>query len=77
MSRAYLKSDWCKYELRMAITEESNINREVVIMTVLEDIPPKELSLDVLQYYKKNSYINKPNTEEELKLYWKMLEKLL
>nr|XP_011420696.2 toll-like receptor 4 [Crassostrea gigas] len=77
MSRAYLKSDWCKYELRMAITEESHMNREVVIMTVLEDIPQKELSLEVLQYYKKNSYINKPNTEEELKLYWKILEKLL
>ncbi|XP_061181210.1 toll-like receptor 4 [Saccostrea echinata] len=74
MSRAYLKSHWCNYELRMAVTEESHMNRKVIIMTVLEEIPKAELSLEVLHYYKKNSYIAKPNNEHEMKLFWKTLK---
>ncbi|XP_062591133.1 toll-like receptor 4 [Saccostrea cucullata] len=74
MSRSYLKSHWCNYELRMAVTEENHMNRKVIIMTVLEEIPKAELTLEVLQYYKKNSYIAKPNNEQEMKLFWKTLK---
>ncbi|XP_048729998.2 toll-like receptor 4 [Ostrea edulis] len=74
MSRAYLKSHWCKHELCMAMTEENHMDRKVIIMTVLEDIPKKELSLDVLHYFKKKSYIAKPNNEQEMKLFWKTLK---
>lgn len=53
------------------------MNCEVVIMIVFEDIFYKEFFLDVLQYYKNNSYINKFNMEDELKLYLKVLEKFV
>ena len=43
LSRAFLKSSWCKYELRMAFTEESYRKRQV----------NHDLTLDVLQYYNK------------------------
>nr|XP_019920817.2 toll-like receptor 4 [Crassostrea gigas] len=71
MSRAYLRSQWCKYELQMAITKERHMDRRLIIMVVLEDIPHNQLSLEVLQYYKKNSYIVKPKNEQELNLFWK------
>ncbi|XP_062591148.1 toll-like receptor 4 [Saccostrea cucullata] len=74
MSRSYLKSHWCNYELRMAVTEENHMNRKVIIMTVLEEIPKAELTLEVLQYYKTNSYISKPNNEQEMKLFLKTLK---
>nr|XP_011420662.2 toll-like receptor 4 [Crassostrea gigas] len=74
ISRAYLKSQWCKYELQMAITEERHMDRRLIIMVVLEDIPHNQLSLEVLQYYKKNSYIVKPKNEQELNLFWKTLK---
>jgi Leucine-rich repeat (LRR) protein len=74
MSRAYLKSHWCKHELCMAITEENHMDRKVIVMAVLEDIPKKELSLEVLHYYKKKSYIAKPDNEQEMKLFWKTLK---
>ncbi|XP_061181209.1 toll-like receptor 4 [Saccostrea echinata] len=74
MSRAYLKSHWCNYELRMAVTEESHMNRKVIIMTLLEEIHRAELSLEVLQYYQKNSYIARPNNEQEMKLFLKTLK---
>ncbi|XP_052720344.1 toll-like receptor 4 [Crassostrea angulata] len=74
ISRAYLKSQWCKYELQMAITEERHMDRRLIIMVVLEDIPHNQLSLEVLQYYKKNSYIVKPKNEQELNFFWKTLK---
>ncbi|XP_062591147.1 toll-like receptor 4 [Saccostrea cucullata] len=74
MSRAYLKSHWCNYELRMAVTEESHMDRKAIIMIVLEEIPKAELSLEVLQYFQKNSYIAKPNNEQEMKLFWRTLK---
>lgn len=74
MSRAYLNSQWCKYELQMAITEERHMDRKLIIMVVLEDIPHRQLSLEVLQYYNQNSYIVKPQNEQELNLFWRTLK---
>ena len=73
ISRAFLKSSWCKYELRMAMTEESYRKRQVVVMVVLEAIPNTDLPLDVLQYYNKKSYIEKPTSQNDMEVYWKML----
>ena len=77
ISRAFLKSSWCKYELRMAMTEESYRKRQVVVMVVLEAIPNTDLPLDVLQYYNKKSYIEKPTSQNDMEVYWKMLENMV
>lgn len=74
VSRAYLRSQWCKYELQMAITEQRHMNRRLIIMVVLEDIPHNQLSLEVLQYYQTNSYIAKPQNEQEMSLFWRTLK---
>ena len=77
ISRAFLKSSWCKYELRMAMTEESYRKRQVVVMVVLEAIPNNDLPLDILQYYNKRSYIEKPTSQNDMEVYWKMLGKMV
>ena len=77
ISRAFLKSSWCRYELRMAMTEESYRKRQVVVMVVLEAIPNNDLPLDILQYYNKKSYIEKPTSQNDMEVYWKMLGKMV
>ena len=78
ISRAYLKSSWCKYELQMAISEESHMNRRVIIMIVLEeDIPHRSLPLEVMHYYRTTSYITKPSNEQEMTLFWEALRVVL
>ena len=77
ISRAFLKSSWCRYELRMVMTEESYRKRQVVVMVVLEAIPNYDLPLDILQYYNKKSYIEKPTSQNDMEVYWKMLGKMV
>lgn len=77
MSNSYVKSSWCNYELRMSMTKEGQTNRRVIVMVILDSIPRKKLPLEVMQYYKKNCYIEKPDKDNDLTVFIKTLKESL
>ncbi|XP_055996804.1 toll-like receptor 4 [Ostrea edulis] len=77
MSHAFLNSTWCKYELQMSITKEVETNSDVIIMIVLDNIPKNKMSLEVLRYYRKNCYLEKPEGAQDRTLLWKTLRESL
>lgn len=74
MSSSYLKSTWCNYELRMSLTKEGEANRKVIVMIILDNIPRKHLPLEVLQYYRKNCYVERPEKEKDMTMFFKTLK---
>lgn len=52
LSRAFIASEWCTYELNIARMESLYTERTVILVIMLEDIPAKELSLEMMDYIK-------------------------
>ncbi|KAK3103492.1 hypothetical protein FSP39_019598 [Pinctada imbricata] len=73
LSPAYLKSHWCKYELHMANEEEHHQGRKVVVLLVLEKVKKRDLPAEVLEHYRKNTYIELPKQEENMETFWDAL----
>jgi hypothetical protein len=61
----------------MAITKEGETNSNVIIMIVLDDIPKDKVPLEVMRYYRKNSYIEKPERAQDRPILWKTLRESL
>lgn len=73
LTRALLESDWCNYELQMALMEEAHTGRDVLLFLLYENLPKHELPRDILFSIQSHTYIEFPHTEIEREPFWNRL----
>ena len=57
VSKNFLKSDWCKYEFRMAHYDAIKEKHNRVIVVLIEDITGEDIEDDLKVYMKTNTYL--------------------
>ncbi|KAK7461600.1 hypothetical protein BaRGS_00038644 [Batillaria attramentaria] len=77
LTRALLASDWCHYELQMALVEAAETGRDVLLFLLYEHVPSHELPREVLFNIQAASYIEFPHTESDRGLFWDRLANAL
>lgn len=77
LTRALLQSEWCRYELQMALMEEAHSDRDVPIFLLYDDVPSQELPHEVLFNIQAHSYIEFPHSEINREPFWKRLSEAL
>ena len=65
------------YELRMANEKENYFGQNVVVVIVLEHIAKTRLPVEVLQHFRKDTYIEMPKQEQNMELFWNAVCKSL
>lgn len=72
ISKAFLESEWCIYEMNIAKQESNHSDRDVILVIMLEGIPPTELPLTVMNCINTYTYLEYPteNREEDVDLFW-------
>ncbi|XP_041350810.1 toll-like receptor 4 [Gigantopelta aegis] len=75
LSRHFLESYWCMYELQMANMESIKTGRDVLIIIMFEDISTRKIPKEVLYHLKTDSYITYPHNRDEgqIDLFWRRL----
>ncbi|KAK7097917.1 toll-like receptor 4 [Littorina saxatilis] len=77
VSRALLDSDWCHYELQMALMESVHTGRDVLLFLLYQHVPAHELPRDMLANLQATSYIEFPEDEDDKHLFWSRLGQAL
>ena len=77
LTRALLASDWCHYELQMALMEAAYTGRDVLLFLLYEHVPAEELSRDVLANLQATVYIEFPHEELNKDPFWARLAQAL
>ena len=77
LTRALLDSDWCHYELQMALMEGAHTGRDVLLFLLYEHVPANELSRDMLANLQATVYLEFPHEEEDRDLFWGRLTQAL
>ncbi|BFZ00791.1 hypothetical protein BsWGS_03830 [Bradybaena similaris] len=65
LTRNLLESTWCNYEIQMATMEAVHTGRPVLVFLLKENIPNRQLDVELLRYIKSNTYLPYPGPEEE------------
>ncbi|XP_041364225.1 toll-like receptor 4 [Gigantopelta aegis] len=69
LSRDFLKSDWCEYEMQMAVYESAHTGRDVLLVLMLENIPCEVLPKEILHLIQSDSYLEY-QADENNDLFW-------
>ncbi|XP_067658196.1 toll-like receptor 4 [Haliotis asinina] len=77
LSRHFLRSYWCKYEVEMAKMESIYSGRNTLLVVVLESIPVKDLPSDIVQLMRDDSYVEYTNDREGRELFWQNIERAI
>ena len=70
LSRHFIKSKWCDFELNMARMESIHTQRDVIVMIVLETIPPNMLPLAVMDLLRSSPNIDWPKDINTQRVFW-------
>jgi hypothetical protein len=70
MSKHFLKSDWCIFEMNMARMETIKTGRNVLCVIMLEEVPSKGLPLEILDIVRQQTYMEVPLNDEHMDLFW-------
>ncbi|KAK7113836.1 hypothetical protein V1264_013042 [Littorina saxatilis] len=75
LSRQLLQSDWCIFELQMAMMEAAHTGRDVVIFLLYEDLPNEEIPRKVFYYLKVSTFVTYPSPSDpgSLNHFWRRL----
>ncbi|XP_064616600.1 toll-like receptor 4 [Liolophura sinensis] len=73
LSRKFLKSKWCVYEMNMAWMEGIHSGRDVLVMVLTEKIPTSQLSADIVDVIHNQTYIEMTNNRYGEALFWERL----
>ncbi|BFZ00790.1 hypothetical protein BsWGS_03829 [Bradybaena similaris] len=65
LTRNLMESTWCNFEIQMATMEAVHTGRPVLVFLLKENIPNRELDVELLRYIKSNTYLPYPGPEEE------------
>ena len=79
LSRGFLKSKWCNFEYNMARMENlySRAGEDIVILIMYERVPVTDLSCHMLEQIESESYLEYPDDEEGLVVFWDNLYRAL
>ncbi|KAK7096678.1 hypothetical protein V1264_003754 [Littorina saxatilis] len=77
VSRALLASDWCHYELQMALMDSLHTGRDVLLFLLYQHVPAHELSRDMLANLQATSYMEFPEEEDDGHVFWTRLARAL
>ena len=72
LSKSFLASEWCMYELNIARMEALHTGRKVILVVKLDNIPNKSLPIDVLDVIDLYTYLEYPKGEsdKDLDVFW-------
>ena len=73
MSKDFLKSTWCMFELNMARMEAFERGDSYVCIVLKEMIPSKELPIEVMDLMKRQTYIEYPDGARLQEAFWARL----
>ncbi|XP_067659232.1 toll-like receptor 4 [Haliotis asinina] len=75
LSRNFLRSPWCKYELEMANIESIYTERKTLLVVMLEYIPAKYLPRSIWDIIAHESYVEYTDDEEGNEVFWENLKR--
>nr|UTM63725.1 Toll-like receptor [Ruditapes philippinarum] len=74
MSRHFLQSKWCCYEMNMARMEGIQTGREVICILMKEEVPTSGLPLEIIDIIRNKTYIECPaENPNHLQQFWDRL----
>ncbi|KAL4226186.1 hypothetical protein ACF0H5_014172 [Mactra antiquata] len=73
LTKAYIQSKWCMYEMNMARLEGINTNRNVLYVIMKDNIPPKNLPIELIDILTSKTYIEYPVSGEDQEQFWARL----
>lgn len=73
LSRAFLKSKWCMYELNMARMEGIYNGRDVLVLVLMEEIPTRQLPPEIIDVFHKHTYIEMTQNPHGQALFWERI----
>ncbi|XP_045203809.2 toll-like receptor 4 [Mercenaria mercenaria] len=77
LTKDFVRSKWCMYELNMARMEAADTGRNVLCVILKEDIPLKHLPIEIIDVLQKKTYLEYPTIEDNLQGFWKRLRATL
>nr|QHY92977.1 toll-like receptor 4 [Haliotis diversicolor] len=75
LTRNFLKSHWCRYELEMAKMESIYAGRSTLLIVLMEDIPMKDLPVDIVKVMREDSYVEFTEDTEGRDVFWHSLKR--
>ncbi|XP_045160411.1 toll-like receptor 4 [Mercenaria mercenaria] len=74
MSRNFLRSKWCCYEMNMARMEGIKTGRDVVCILMKEEVPTSGLPLEIIDIISQKTYLEYPDdNQNHLQQFWDRL----
>ncbi|XP_052804613.1 toll-like receptor 4 [Mya arenaria] len=77
LSRGFIESHWCRYELNMARMEAIKTGRDVLCIVKMEEIMHDNLPLEVIDVIRNHTHIQLPEEREHMTLFWDRLHTAL
>ena len=65
LSRDFVRSDWCHYEMQMATVEAAQRGRDVLVFLIYEDVPSQDMPRDVFYNLQAFTHIQFPAQAEQ------------
>ncbi|XP_013383989.1 toll-like receptor 13 [Lingula anatina] len=77
LSNNFAQSQWCQLEMTMAHHKLFDENKDILVLILLEDIKPENLSNRLTLLLRKQTYIEWPREEEGQDLFWERVKAAL
>jgi hypothetical protein len=77
LTRNFLRSYWCRYEVEMAKMESIYTGRNTLVIIVMEDIPVKDLPADIVEVMGRDCYVEFTNDAEGREVFWRNLKRAI
>ncbi|XP_067675140.1 toll-like receptor 4 [Haliotis asinina] len=76
LSKDFVKSKWCMYEVNMANLEGISTGRDVLVIVMYEDVPTRDVPPELLYHIQNNTYIEYPHIGSD-STFWEHLSQAL
>ena len=73
LSKSFVASEWCYYEMQMAQMKLLDDNLDVLILVLLENIPERKITMSLRQLLCRKEYLKWPNDRFGRRLFWRRL----
>ncbi|XP_052803737.1 toll-like receptor 4 [Mya arenaria] len=73
LSKGFIESHWCRYELNMARMEAIKTGRDVLCTVKMEEIIHDNMPLEVIDVLRNHTYIQLPEEREHMTMFWDRL----
>lgn len=77
MSKDFIKSDWCVFEMNMARMEAIKTGRNVVCLLMLDEVPTSGLPLEIIDIIRQQTYLEVPTDSAHKELFWDRVQDAL